>query len=234
MTDILITGASRGLGLGLAEHFLERGERVHHLGRRPCPLTSERLRQQSVDLADLDAIPAALDALDPPRPELAILNAGVLGRIQDLAETAMDEARSVMDINLWANKAIVDWLIRKRRSPKQLVLISSGASVNGNRGWGAYSISKAALNMMAKLYAAEMPDSHVVAYAPGLVHTAMQDYLCHEVDSERFPSIRHLQNAYGSEHMPDPRRAARLIADSFTTCLQQPSGSFVDIRQLAT
>ena len=232
MPNILVTGASRGLGLGLAKHYLDRGDRVFHLGRSRCPLSSERLDEQLVDLADLGAIAGALDALDPADLDLVILNAGVLGKIRDLADTPMDEARQLMDINLWANKAIVDWLVQHERLPRQLVFISSGASVNGNRGWGAYSISKAAVNMMAKLYAAELPDTHVVAYAPGLVHTGMQEYLCHQVDTERFPSIAHLVAAYGSEHMPDPDRAAELIAASFERCLQQPSGSFVDIRQL--
>lgn len=233
MSNTLITGASRGLGLGLARHYLQSNDgRVYHLGLSPCPLDSTRLIEQSVDLADLEAIPAALDALDPRDLELVILNAGILGRIQDLADTTMEDVRQLMDINLWANKAIVDWLIRHDRSPKQLVFISSGASINGNRGWGAYSISKAAVNMMAKLYASEMPDTHVVAYAPGLVHTRMQDYLCQEVDTTDFPSIGHLASAYGSEQMPGPDTAARMIAESLPRCRQQPSGSFVDIRQL--
>jgi NAD(P)-dependent dehydrogenase (short-subunit alcohol dehydrogenase family) len=232
MANILITGASRGLGLGLAQHYLNQGQRVFHLGRSACPLPPDRLSQQLVDLADLEAIPAAMEALDPRHLDLVILNAGVLGEIRDLADTPMDDARRLMDINLWANKAIVDWLVQQQRLPRQLVFMSSGASVNGNRGWGAYSISKAALNMMAKLYAAELPDCHVVAYAPGLVHTDMQEYLCHQVDSERFPSIAHLVAAYGSEQMPGPEHAARLIAESFPRCLQQPSGSFIDIRRL--
>jgi len=232
MTNILLTGASRGLGLGLARHYLKQGRRLFHLGRSACPLSSDKLTQQLVDLAQLEAIPAALQALDPRDLDLVILNAGVLGEIRDLADTPMADARRLMDINLWANKAIVDWLVRQRRLPRQLVFISSGASVNGNRGWGAYSISKAAVNMMAKLYAAELPGCHVVAYAPGLVHTDMQEYLCHQVDSERFPSIARLIEAYGSEQMPGPERAAELIAESFPRCLQQPSGSFIDIRQL--
>ncbi len=232
MKQILITGASRGLGLGLAKHYLEAGAAVCHLGRSACPLESPRLRQQQVDLANLDAIAPAMDRLDPDRPDLVILNAGILGEIRDLAETPMEDARRLMDINLWANKAIVDWLIQHGHTPRQLIFISSGASVNGNRGWNAYSISKAALNMMAKLYAAEMPDSHVVAYAPGLVQTGMQDYLCRQVDAERFPSIQRLIDAYGSEDMPDPERAAERIAASLERCLDHPSGSFVDVRTL--
>ncbi len=232
MDSILVTGASRGLGLGLAKHYLAQGQQVFHLGRSACPLDSDNLKEQCCDLAELQDIPAALDALDPRQLDIVILNAGILGAIQDLSETPMDEARKLLDINLWANKAIVDWLAQNGRLPRLLVFISSGASINGHRGWGAYSISKAALNMMAKLYAAELPDTHVVAYAPGLVHTGMQEYLCHQVDAQRYPSIERLVQAYGSDDMPSPEQAAERIAASFERCFDHPSGSFVDVRKL--
>ena len=135
------------------------------------------------------------------------------------------------DINVWANKVIVDWLIKSQRVVRQLIFISSGASVNGNRGWGAYSISKASINMMARLYAADMPDTHVTAYAPGLAHTQMQDYLCHNVDTTKFPSIEYLVNTYQTEEMPDIDTAALQFAKSFDFCLEFESGSFPDIRQ---
>ena len=127
---------------------------------------------------------------------------------------------------------IIDWLIKNRIAVNQLILISSGASINGNRGWGAYSISKASINMMAKLYAHEMPDTHITAYAPGLVHTQMQDYLCQQVDVNKFPSIQNLVNAYHTPDMPDIDNAAQQIAQSFSACTAYDSGSFVDIRQL--
>jgi benzil reductase ((S)-benzoin forming) len=159
------------------------------------------------------------------------LNASILGRIRDLTDTPMEDVRQIMDINLWANKVIIDGLIRRQVALRQLILISSGSSVNGNRGWGVYSISKASLNMLAKLYAHEMPDTHITAYAPGLVHTQMQDYLCHDVDTEKFPSMANLVAAYDTDAMPDIDTAAQRIARSFTACLEYPSGSLLDIRQ---
>ncbi len=232
MSAIFISGTSKGLGLGLTRHYLQQGDQVYSVSRSPCPIQHPKLQHRTLDLSQLDAIAENLQGFLPATLDLVILNAGVLGEIKDLAETSMQEIRTVMDINVWANKIILDCLIKQNIPVDQLILISSGASVNGNRGWGAYSISKASVNMMAKLYAEEMPHTHITAYAPGLVHTAMQDYLCHEVDSAKFPSIQRLQSAYQTADMPDIDTAAAKLAASFPRCLDFASGSFLDIRQL--
>ena len=78
-----------------------------------------------------------------------------------------------MKINVWSNKVICDWLLKSIPEIYQIVFMSSGAAVNGNRGWGSYSLSKATLNMLAKLYAAEAKQTHFSALAPGLVDTAI-------------------------------------------------------------
>src|SRR5699024_6470024 len=136
------------------------------------------------------------------------------------------------DLNVWANKLILDWFA-SRLAPRQIVLISSGASVNGNRGWGSYALSKAALNMLAQLYAHDLPDSHLVALAPGLIHTAMQDHINDTADTEAFPSVKRLKQARGTATMPGPRAVADTIAQALPTLREQyPSGAFVDIRDL--
>ena len=232
MATIFITGNSSGLGLGLTQHYLNQSDQVYSLSRSDCPLTQPGLHHCKQDLSQLENIEQHLKKLLPESLDLVILNAGILGQINDLADTSMREVQSIMDINVWSNKVIIDWLIKNNIKVKQLIIISSGASINGNRGWGIYSMSKAAINMMAKLYVHEMPDTHITAYAPGLVHTKMQEYLCHDVDTVKFPSVAGLVSAYQTEYMPDVDTAAKLIAESFDKCLQFDSGSFLDIRQL--
>ena len=232
MASIFITGNSNGLGLGLTRHYLEQQHQVYSLSRSDCPISDPNLHHRQQDLTELAQIPAALQALLPQTLDLVILNAGILGEIKDLSQTSMDEVEQLMTTNVWQNKIIVDWLIHNQRKVKQIIFMSSGASVNGNRGWGMYSVSKASLNMMAKLYAEEMPDTHITAYAPGLVQTRMQDYLCHDVDCDQFPSIKNLVGAYQTEMMPDIDSAAKRIASSFKACLKHVSGSFLDIRSL--
>src|SRR5699024_5136396 len=121
------------------------------------------------DLGALDGIDAALDELiGEAGISLAFLNAGMLGEFRVMPELGLDELRQAMDINVWANKVILDWFAR-HSPPRQIVLISSGASVKGNQGWGSYALSKATLNMLTQLYAHDLPDSHLLALAPGLV-----------------------------------------------------------------
>lgn len=234
--NVLITGNSSGLGYGFTEEFVSRGYAVYGLSRRGCSELEGEIFDLQCDLADFSSIGPALDVLlrDAKTLDLVILNAGILGDIKDLQNTSVEEIREVMDVNVWANKLIMDWLIKSGITVQQIVLISSGAAVNGSRGWSAYALSKATLNMLTMLYAAEFPDTHLCALAPGLVDTAMQDYLCDadKVDSSAFPSIERLRGARGTESMPTPRVAAKLIADAIPGLKAYPSGCFQDIRKL--
>ena len=110
--------------------------------------------------------------------------------------------------------------------------MSTGAAVNGNKGWSGYALSKAALNMLARLYAHEFPQTHITAVAPGIIDTAMMDHLCGEADSEAFPALERLRRARGTEAMPGPRDAARRLLSVLPRLRDWPSGSFVDIRQI--
>lgn len=230
--NVFITGISSGLGHGLAEQYLERGWTVYGLSRRGAGFEHERLHETKADLADLDAIPGVLDRLiGDARIDLAILNAGILGEFKPMPEIGLDELRRAMDINVWANKVILDWFTA-HHAPRQAVLISSGAAVTGHEGWGSYALSKAALNMLAQLYAHDLPDTHVAAFAPGLIHTAMQDHIYEKVDERRFPSVKRLKAARNTPSMPEPDEAARMMADAIEQLPERiDSGQFTDIRQ---
>ena len=79
-----------------------------------------------------------------------------------------------------------------------------------------------------------LPATHVAALAPGLVHTAMQDYIYEKVDEQRFPSVKQLKQAHGTPDMPGPREAAQRIADAIETLPQRiDSGGFADIRSFS-
>jgi hypothetical protein len=86
--------------------------------------------------------------------------------------------------------------------------------------------------MLAKLYSKELSQTHIVALAPGLVDTAMQDYLCDEVTDPRFSSLDRLRAARGTPAMPTAEQAGELIADAIPTLKSLPSGDFIHIRNL--
>ena len=190
---IFITGVSSGIGHGLARYYLDRGDRVFGISRRTPEdlLGSESFSFGTLDVRDSDAIEPAIRGLlaKTQKIDLVILNAGVLGEFGDLRLAKLDDLRNTMFVNVWANKLLMDALLSCGLAMEQVVTISSGASVNGNRGWSGYSISKAALNMLTKLLAAENPEIHFAALAPGLVDTAMQDELCGREPDPRFPAL---------------------------------------------
>jgi len=234
MKSVLISGVSSGLGKALAEKYLEQGAVVYGFSRRECSLNNERFHFKQIDLEDAANLPGALYELlvDVDTLDLAVLNAGILGRISKMGDAPLAELKKCMDINLWANKILLDWLFKHMALVSQVVAISSGASVNGNKGWGGYALSKAALNMLVQLYASEFPETHFTALAPGLVDTAMQDYLCSLSSGDEFPSINRIQESRGTEKMPTAQQLSEKLAKVFDGLLLGTSGSFVDVRSI--
>ena len=235
--NCLITGNSTGLGLAFTKNLLEKGTDVYSFSRRGCDFEHRQLHDQQIDLADSQSVIPALESLlaGVQSLDLLVLNAGILGEIEPMRQLKMDALSQLMQINVWSNKQILDFLYDRGIEIKQVVAISSGAAVNGNKGWGAYSLSKATLNMLTKLYAAENPQTHFTALAPGLVDTQMQDHLCDpdSVDESRFPSVRKLRAARGTEAMPTPVVAAENMLKVFPRLiLDVDSGSFIDMRAL--
>jgi benzil reductase ((S)-benzoin forming) len=232
-----ITGVSSGIGRALTEAYLERGFHVHGLSRRsPEGLESSKdFHFQKADLADSARIPVIVESLlrDVKHLDLAILNAGILGPVADIAETSVEEMRRVLEVNLWANKVILDSIFRLEIGLAQVVAISSGAGTNPQRGWNAYAISKAGLNMMISLYASERPETHFCSLAPGIVDTPMQDQLASLPADKRFPTIGHLRLAKGTPMMPAPDKAAPRLIEAIAKATKYSSGSVLDLRSLA-
>tara|TARA_Y100001934_G_scaffold283430_1_gene403198 strand:+ start:680 stop:1411 length:732 start_codon:yes stop_codon:yes gene_type:complete len=233
---ILITGVSRGLGHGLALACVERGDTVLGLGRSAATdlEAQSNFHFAQADVADAEACATALNTLLSERARLdgVILNAGILGPIADMRDQSVDTMKNVLEVNLWANKTLLDLLLARDLTIGQVVGISSGAAVNGNRGWGGYSLSKAALNMLIKLYAKEREDIHFSALAPGLVDTNMQDQIRAMPDDAPFPSVAQLKQATGTDAMPDSTIAGqRVLAalDRLPGLIE--SGEFADIRK---
>jgi len=134
---------------------------------------------------------------------------------------------------MWANKTILDFFIDKKIEVKQVIAISSGASVNGSLGWNGYSLSKAALNMLIKLYAAEMKDTHLIALAPGLIKTEMLDSILQgDHDTERYSSVQSLRDSEQKGLVYSPASIVSKVMEVIPKLLKEPSGAFVDIRNL--
>ncbi|MCA9247805.1 MAG: SDR family NAD(P)-dependent oxidoreductase [Planctomycetales bacterium] len=235
--NIFITGVSSGLGHALSTHYLAAGASVFGVSRRrPGDLCQhENFHYQTLDLRTIDAIEPTMAQLLAGQQslDLAILNAGILGTFGDLSAAYLDDLMNTMQVNMWSNKVLLDAIFRQIAGVRQVVAISSGAAVNGNRGWSGYSLSKAALNMLVALYSHEQPKTHFCAFAPGVIDTAMQDYLCGLERGDKFPALSVLRGKRGTSDMPDAATAAPRLA---TAMARLPalvtSGDYADVRLL--
>lgn len=234
--NILITGTSSGLGFGLSKHYLKNGHTVYGISRKQNEELKSfdnfrflfqdisRFREMETNLV---SFLNGLEVLD-----LVILNAGILKEIKDLKDTSLDEIYDVMNINVWSNKILIDILFSHIRKIKQIVAISSGAAVSGARGWNAYSLSKATLNMLISLYSKEHTETHFSALAPGLIKSKMQDYIYDFPENEHYPVVERLKQSRESGEMPEPEEAAEINAKAINKALEYRSGSFVDSRTM--
>ena len=230
MQNILITGIGSGLGEALAKAYLENGDAVYAIGRT-FPKVFDHYPHFFFFPYDLSQTFMIASDIVPfvknHSFDLVILNAGVLGEIDTLSNIQLSDIKEVMEINVWANKELIDTL-SNHATVTQIVGISSGAAVNGSKGWGPYSLSKSALNMLLKVYAKELPDIHFSTLAPGIIKTPMTDIIIEKVDEAVFPSAKKLKESY----IQTPQEAAKNLMFVIPKLLDYESGSFVDVREM--
>jgi len=233
---ILITGTSSGIGHGLAMEYASRGAGVFGISRREAGslMQEENYRHLALDLTDFEVVetevPRFMEGIS--RLDLIVLNAGTLGEVGLMAEVGVEEMKRVMKINVWANKVLLDVLFRQIENVEQVVGMSTKSSIRSSPGWGPYSVSKAGLNMLMNVFAKERPDTHFIAFAPGLVDSEIQEEISSMENTEKYPAIGKLQEARHTEEMPDPGTAAPRLIRGIEEAREHPSGSFVDVRDM--
>jgi NAD(P)-dependent dehydrogenase (short-subunit alcohol dehydrogenase family) len=190
----IITGASRGLGLALTRALAERGWELVVDARG-----AEALEEATAGLERVVAI--AGDVADPghrrelvetagERIDLLVNNASLLGPSPQpaLADYPLAELERVYEVNLFAPLALVQ-LALPRFAPKAAILdITSDAAVEPYEGWGGYGSSKAGLDQLTAILAAENAGLRVYGVDPGDMRTRMhQDAFPGEDISDRPP-----------------------------------------------
>ncbi|MBS7540004.1 SDR family NAD(P)-dependent oxidoreductase [Ancylobacter lacus] len=181
----LIIGASRGLGLALAEEWLNRGWRVIATARggsdRLAELNlrfSDALEIEHADIVQADTVRALGTRLRGREVDVLFVNAGI-ARSNDKTPVDVGEQDFVdmMLTNALAPVRTVELLGERVASDGVIALMSSelGSIANSTGFWPLYSSSKAALNMLMKGYAAERPHDPraLLLIAPGWVRTDM-------------------------------------------------------------
>jgi len=190
----LVTGATQGLGLAIAQVLAGQGARVLVSDRNTaaCERVASSLPDACGIAADL-ADPAAVAALAAQAGSCDVLvcNAGVQGPAGPLHDCADANWQQVMDINLRSSARLCGHLIpgMAARGGGSVVLMSSIAGLRGNRSIGLYGLSKAALAQLARNLAVEWGPHgvRVNAVSPGLIRTPLAQGM---LDDEGFMARR--------------------------------------------
>lgn len=216
MDKVLITGTTSGLGASLLKVYSEQGYSVQSINRKDC------------DFKKLDQVQQAADScIKTNNYKYVFLNAGILGELLPVKDISLYDYQEAFNVNVWANKLIIDKLL-KTKAVKNIICISSGAASKGYYGWSLYCATKAAIKQLMSCYAIENPEVNFLSLAPGLVKTKMQDEI-QQYDEKDIPSVKKFKDAYDTMQTPD--ECAEKVYKNLDSILEQKQ-DFFDLRNL--
>ena len=226
---VLLTGASRGLGHGVAAQYLQAGAHVLGIARRPATdldaaaaAGGGRIEQWAADLespqAVADRLAAWLGALARPPAQVRLIhNAALLSAPGEVAQADVAETARSLRVGLEAPIALTVAFLRATAawtaSDRRVLFVSSGLGRRAMAGSAAYCAQKAGLDHFARALALEegarAHGARVAAVAPGVIDTDMQAQL----RGADFPERERFAELHRSGGLDSPAQAAaKLIA----------------------
>jgi NAD(P)-dependent dehydrogenase (short-subunit alcohol dehydrogenase family) len=223
---IAVSGASSGIGRGIAIHLAAQGARVALIGRDLGRLhetaqlcgAADRTRVCPLDFADLNAIAPAVRALAEQTGRLyGLCHAAGLAQTLPLAATRPDRVRALMDINFQAGLELARALVERavlREDGGSVLWISSVYAHVGAPGQIAYCATKGAVAAAVRAMALELAPRRVRVncVSPGLVKTAMTASAGSRMTAEQWARIEAL-HPLGAGSVQDVARAASFLLD---------------------
>jgi NAD(P)-dependent dehydrogenase (short-subunit alcohol dehydrogenase family) len=210
---VLITGASRGIGAALAKAIASEGANLCLLAR-----DSDALRNLAYDLRRLYAVEVmarACDIRDASRVEhfvndsvqrygrldVVINNAAVLGLMAPIHEYTPEQWNSTIATNLHGAFYVSHYALRKMKGQSgggRIVFVSSSVGRSVRAGWGAYAVSKYAVEALMELIALEHDQTGVISCSinPGGASTAMRRLAYPQEDPSTLPTPEQVAQAF--------------------------------------
>lgn len=214
----LVTGASRGIGRAIALKLAQEGAHVIATARTVGGLEELDDDIQAsggtatlvpLDIKDFEGI----DRLGTPIAErwgkldILVGNAGILGALTPLQHLKPDTFDDLMAINVTANYRLIRSLepLIKASDAGRAIFVTSGAAHKATAYWGGYAVSKAALEMLVRTWAAELETTNATANLlnPGPIATRMRRQAMPGEDQTTLSTPEQLADAMISLCLPD-------------------------------
>ncbi|KAF2724901.1 NAD(P)-binding protein [Polychaeton citri CBS 116435] len=225
---IILTGASRGIGLAIAHYLLKQSHQIVVVARSEKPLRELETQYPSqvaalaADLSDFSVGKKVADLAQSKFGKLdgLIVNHGVLDPVKRVKDTTAEDWRSAFDINFFSAISIVQACLPALRSSNgKIIFTSSGAATNAYPTWGAYGAAKAAMNHFAMTLGNEEKSIVTLSVRPGVVDTEMQRDIRekhnNEMDEQDAARFAELKKTGGLLQPEQPGHVmARLVLDA--------------------
>lgn len=222
----LITGASRGIGRAVAETFAREGAHVLLLARNCKALerVDDAIRTGGgkatlipLELSDGKSI----DALGPTlyerfgKLDVLVGNAAILGRLSPLTHIPSEHWERSFAVNVTANWRLIRTLdpLLRRSEAGRVIFVTPGVARSARAYWAPYSITKSALEALAKTYANETSDSAVKVNLidPGATATRMRAEAYPGEDQATLPTPETVAEAFVPLAMPDWTQTGQIV-----------------------
>ncbi|MGB5831386.1 MAG: SDR family NAD(P)-dependent oxidoreductase [Thiohalocapsa sp.] len=216
----VITGASRGLGAGMATFFLDQGIKIGICARTLPPFgDSQYCLARALDVTNAQSVRnfGAEVTQRFGKIDLWINNAGLLlpiGPIRDNNAGDFAQHIAVNVVGVFNGCQTFIRCLHAQGGEGVLINISSGAARNAYAGWSAYCAGKAAIDRMSECIALE-ESSHglrVHAVAPGVIDSDMQRII-RQCPPEDFPKVQKFRDLKSTENFSTPDFVAERILD---------------------
>ncbi len=186
----LVTGTSRGLGLGLAEHLLSQGHSVVGCARGDSPLSAENYLHVKADVTDERAVAELLNQVRARHNGLdALINNAGVARMLPLALTPAATARHIMDVTFMGSFLLMHGALRLLRKSKagRIVNLTSVAVPLRLEGESIYASAKAAVEILTRTAAKELGPLGITCNAVG--PSPIRTDLIRNVPEEKLASL---------------------------------------------
>ncbi|HEX5140881.1 MAG TPA: SDR family oxidoreductase [Dehalococcoidia bacterium] len=190
---ILISGGSRGLGLYLAQSFLEAGNRVSTFARKMTPAVTSLLERhaddflfEELDATDVEGLQAFVLAAHRRFGSIdGLVNNAAIGQDELLVHTSVARVQEILQTNVLGPILLTRFVLKRmllQASPGRIVNISSICGSRGYAGLSVYAASKGAIDAFTRCMAREVGEANILvnSVAPGFFASDMSSVLLPE------------------------------------------------------